>query len=170
MSIQDKILKKLDPLKRKVYNEKLRFAGNETRIIRLSIETDRFGDEELIELLNHEEITVNLTSMEEIPLSRLREDLAQPSNQSHQGLYLYDILPLEVEPLFGSDLEEGDILIKKMYSEQKDRKPYFLVLRITEPLGSFSPHSMVGIRFQCAPYINSFSQEIVDVINDYYND
>lgn len=167
MAIQDKILKKADRFRRKVYSKKLQYAGNESRVVRLRIEEDRFGDETLITIINHDEIIVNITSLEEVPLSRLRSDLSIPALTSQQSLFLYDILPITIEPGFGYDIEKGDILIKKMFSEKEEDKPFYLVLRITEPIGNFSPHSLIKLEYQAAPYIQAFSQEVIDIINSY---
>lgn len=167
MSIQDKILKKSDRFSRKLYNKTFKFSGNEARVIRLKIEEDRFGDETLIKIISHNEIIVNFSNLEEIPLSRLRKDLSQPLENSQQSLFLYDVLPIEVETALDSDLEKGDILIKKIYSTEFEDKPFFLTLRITESTGTFSPLSMRKIHYQCAPYIQSFSSEIIQLINSY---
>jgi len=167
MAIQDKILSKADKFRRKLYNKTIQYSGNETRVIRLRIEEDRFGDETLVQLISHEEITINMTTLEEVPLSRLRRDLSIPQTQSHQSMFLYDILPLIIEPAFGNNIEKGDILIKKISSELEVEKPFYLVLRITEPIGNFSPHSLIKLQYQAAPYIQNFSQEVIDIIESY---
>lgn len=167
MAMQDKILSKADRFRRKLYNKTIEFSGNESHVIRLRISEDRFEDETLIELINHEDIIVNMTTLEEIPLSRLRRDLSLPVTLSNQSLFLYDILPIIVEPAFGHDIEVDDILIKKIYNESFDEKPFYLVLRITESIGNFSPMSLIKLQYQAAPYIQAFSQDIIDIIEGY---
>lgn len=166
LSIQDRILTALDPFKRKLYNSKLSFSGNEHRVIRLQVDEDMYGDESLT-LINHEEIIVNMKGLEDIPLNRLRKDLAVPQITSQQSLYLFDILPIIIEPKLNVDLEVGDIIIRKLYDENLDNKPFYLVLRITEALGSFSPLSLVKLQYQTSPYIQKFDQEIIDLIEGY---
>lgn len=166
MNIQDKILTALDPAKRIIYNTKLDFSGNEFRVIRLQVTKDMYGDEDIV-LLNHEEIVVNMTSLEDIPLNRLRKDLSVPQVTSQESLYLYDILPIVIEPKLQVDLEVGDIIVRKLYDESLGNKPYYLVLRISEAIGSFSPLSLVKLQYNASPYIQAFDQSIIDLIEGY---
>ncbi len=167
MSLQDKILLSLDPFKRKVYNTKLDWSGNEVRCIRLQVIEDKYGDEITINLINSEEIVLNITQLEEIPLSRLRKDLSVPQITQQESLFLYDILPIVVEPKLNVELEVGDIIVRLLYDENLANKPFYLTLRITESIGSFSPLSLVKLKYNTAPVLDVFSQEIIDLIESY---
>jgi len=167
MSFQDRLLGFTDKVKRVVYDEKLKTSGTESRFIRLTTTEDDFGDVEEVVVVNHEEIILEIQNLEEIPLSRMRKDLSTPIGTATSGLYLMDILPITCRARFKDQINKGDILIKKLQDENPNSPPYYLALRVLEPIGTFSPNSITAITYNLAPYTESFSQEVVDIINDY---
>ena len=167
MSIQDKILRANDPIKRKLYDNKIKFSGNASKVIRLVIEEDRHGDETLVELTSHSEIIVDFANLEEIPLSRLRKDLTSTAVTSQESLYLYDVLPILIRPQFDDVVYKNDIIIKKLYDDRFEDQSFYLTLRVTETVGSFSPISLTSVYYQTAPIIQIFSQDIIDIIESY---
>jgi len=164
-SFQDSISNVLDDFKRSIYNQSFDWQGSQVRVVRLQVEENDYGDE-TIELLDHSEINLTISNLEDIPQSRLRKNLAQTSVISTTSNYLFDILPLEIETSLDDRVERGDIIVKPM-KDETDNKPFYLVLRVLEPIGSFSPNSLLKLKFNTAPYLAKFDQNIIDVIESY---
>lgn len=164
-SIQDKLFSKLDPLKRKVFDNNLTYAGTSVEIIRLTVEEDEHYDE-TITILNHSKEIIQISNLANIPLSRLRKDLTKSYTASTTGLYLYDILPITIKAKFATQLNNRDIIIKAIYDDSDLSNPFYLVLQITEVLGSLG-NSLISLEFNAAPYTKSLPIEVVDIINSY---
>ena len=105
-TLQDRLAFALDPLSRTLRDQRIQLSGNEFRAIKFTAEEmendideeEFFFDDHIVEAPNFttREISVILSSLEEIPLSRLRRDLGTVQTINKQALYLYDVLPMEI--------------------------------------------------------------------------
>ena len=166
MSFQDIIHNKLAPFKRKVHDIKIGVSGFSYRIIVINFTKDKFGDMEEVSVVKNFDTELNITNLEDIPISRFRRDLRQPLVQSQQSLFLFDVLPFEVSCKFTDDIEIGDYLIHKVYRQAFDEKPYYLVFRITEEIGTFD-NSLLKRYFHAAPYTQELDDDVVTIIEGY---
>lgn len=165
MAIQDKLFGKLDPLKRKLFDTNLTYSGTLTEVIRLTVEEDEHYDE-TITVLNHSKEIIQISNLASIPLSRLRKDLTKKYTATTTGLFLYDILPITVKARFSTQLQNRDIIIKPIYDDSDLSNPFYLVLQVTEVLGSLG-NSLLSLEFNASPYTKSLPTEIVSIINSY---
>lgn len=170
LSLQDKLLKANDPLKRKLYHIKLKQSGHEHRLLRLRIEEDDFGDENSIVLKSKEAIIVEMTLPDKIPLSRLRQDLTLPGVDSNSSsFYLYDNLPIIMKASFEYKLYKDDLIIKQVFDETENR-PFYLSLQVVEALGDISPNSLINLEYNVAPYIMPLPPDIAEEVYNYFDE
>ncbi len=164
MAFQDKLKAQSDPVARKLYDEKLRVAGNATKCVRLKTVTDEFEDYTSVEIIGTPElVTVEIIGLENVPSSRLRTDLAVGTVPS-TNLYLYDILPLKIKAKFSEDLQKHDILIHQIQDYNPNTPPFYLTLQLIETEVTLSPNSVIQKEYNCAPYTQLIPTEIRDEI------
>lgn len=184
-SLQDRLSYALDTFSRKLRDTRLEYSGNEFRAIKFSaaemesdIDEEKFFFEDNINdnpTVSSREITVVISTLDEIPLSRLRRDLSVQQTTSKQSLYFYDVLPIEIRSRFDVQIEKGDIIVMKLYDERnKNIKqlterdfPFYLTLTVTETIGKFSPKSLINMKFNVAPYTQIFPTNVIALITSF---
>jgi len=169
MSYQSKIAAATSPLKRKLRDYSVEMTGDDIKVLRLTITTNKYGDETDLEIISNEEIVITLDMPDQIPLSRLRTELDSELITTTENVYLYDILPIIGFARFEDNVEKGDFLIQKVYDEddETNNTNYLWTLQVSEILGNFSHGRITGRRFQCAPYNGAFPTEVQVLINEY---
>ena len=165
MSIQSKLAKVHSGLMRKLFDYQIGLIGSDVKVIRLKITENQYLDE-TIEVISDDLIELKLVLPTEIPLYRLRGE-AQDVIDEKSGLFLYDILPIEGYSKFTDNIEKFDILIKKMKDENSSTDPMLMILRVTEPVGSFNVDELVWKKFYCAPYNLTLTTEMQTIIETY---
>jgi len=165
MGIQDKIAKSQITAQHKLRDYKVDQNGFEGQIIRLKTEENRYGDEN-IQIVNDDVITLSLDLPDEIPYSRMRTDVTKEVAKT-QSLYLYDVLPIEGFAKYDDNVEKGDLLIHKIYDNREDGIPFYLVLRVSEILGTISLRYISSRKFYCSPHNMALPQRVQDIINKY---
>lgn len=153
-------------MRRKLYDEKLKRSGNESKLIRLTLQVDDFGDYTDISIVNHELIEAEIVGLNNIPINRLRTNLGTPLAVPTTGLSFFDVLPIVVKAPWNVNLEKGDILIKKLQDEREDTKNLYLTLQITETLGTFDT-ALIAREYNSSFYTEELTQEIIDLIEIY---
>lgn len=161
-TIQDRISKKTSKLKRYMFDYKIRLSGNCTEAIRLKVDENRYGDE-TITIVCHNRINAIINYPTEIPFYRIRGEIQQPISEP-TGTYLYDILPIELFTQFSDNVEEKDIIIRKIKDEHGECILH--ILRVSEILGAFKT-DIVWKKAYCAPHNMTLSAEMIDIINNY---
>ena len=161
--IQNKLAKKQAGLKRKLMDYKIRLSGNCSQIIRIYTEENKYGDETLT-TINHCMILAIIDYPGELPLYRLRTSADDSEIDEPTGIFLYDIIPIEVYTQWKDKVEIGDLLVRKI----KDETDSCLVnvLRISNILGSFKT-DLIWKKCLTAPYNMTISQEVQDIIDAY---
>lgn len=166
MSMQDKILASSHRLRRALYDEHLKRSGHGSKLIRLSIQEDDFGDYTDITILNDELIEAEIIGLEGIPLNRLRTNLGSPLPTPTTGLHFFDVLPILVKSPWNVKLEKDDILIKKLQDERDETKYMYLTLQVTEITGTFDTQLISKI-YNTSFYTEELTQEVIDLIETY---
>ena len=165
MGIQNKLAEVFAPLQRKLFDYQIDLIGSDVKVIRLKIVENDYEDE-TITVISNDTITLKLDLPTEIPLYWLR-GTAQDALDEKTGLYLYDILPIEGYSSFEDNVERFDVFIKKIKDNNSSTDPMLMILRVTEPVGSFNVDELVWKKFYCAPYNMTISTEIQTIIDAY---
>ena len=169
MSYQSKIALAHASLKRKLRDYSVDQTGDDVKLIRLTLTTDKYGDDTDLVIHSHELVTLTFDMPDQIPISRLRTDLGSELITTTENVYLYDILPIIGFAKFADNIEKGDFLIQKVYDNDDvlNNTNYLWTLQVSEILGNFSHGRLSGRRFQCAPYNGTFPAEVQTIINAY---
>ena len=165
MSIQDKIAASQILFKRRIRDYSISINGVETKVIRLKVTENKYSDE-IVEVIDHETLTIALDIPEDIPLDRLRNSNLEPTFDT-QSTFLYDILPIMGTAKHTDNIEKGDILILKIMDEVTTHDPMLWTLRVSELLGVFSNRYLINRTFQCSPYNMTLSAEVQEIISIY---
>jgi hypothetical protein len=168
MGYQDKISSAFANWNRSINDYKIKESGFEGQVIRLKIEENLYGDETEWNIVSHDVITISLSIPGEIPLDRLRADVTEEVPEI-KNAFLYDILPITGASQFEDNIEQGDILIHKIYTE-RDKDAYYLLLKISELTGNISVKHLIKKSFNCAPYNGALPQKVQDIIDSYLED
>lgn len=163
-TIQDKIELRRNSQRKKLYNNKIKLLGTESRIMRLRVAENKYGDEE-VTLLSNEEMTVYLSFPADVPLNRYRDVLTTNENIATEGIYLFDILPIELFCDWNSDIEKGDFIVYKT-SDVKSNLNIKMLLRVSEILGQFRK-TLLYKKYNVAPYNGIIDSSILTIINSY---
>lgn len=167
MGIQDKITAALAPSLRKIFDYKVLSSGTETQVVRLKVQKNEYQDIIAYDVVSHDLVTIHCSALNEIPITRLRTDLTSPIQNVQTNLYMYDILPMEAIAKFADNIEWYDILIRKLHSDQPTAPQLYLVLQVTEVLGSFSNNFLLWRKFNVAPYNEPLPSEIQNIVDSY---
>lgn len=165
MGLQDKIIKSQIGATHSLRDYKISQMGFEGQVIRLKVEENRYGDE-TIEIINDDVITLSLDLPDEIPQTRMRQDVTQEVAQT-DSFFFYDILPIEGFSAFDDNIEQGDILIIKMFDGVSDNYPFLLVLRVSEIIGTVSLRYLTSRKFYCAPHNIALPEAVQEIIDNY---
>lgn len=164
MGIQDKIARSQITARHKLRDYNISQSGVETQVIRLKVEENMYGDE-TVEIVDDDVITLALDLPDEIPQTRLRTDVTQQIADT-QSYYFFDILPIEGYSRLEDNVEKGDILVYIIH-DKKDSPSLYLVLRVSELIGTISNRYLTSRKFQCAPHNMGLPQQVQDIINKY---
>jgi hypothetical protein len=169
MSLQSKIAASHTKLKRKLRNYAVDQTGDDIKVIRLTMTTNKYGDDTAMTVVSHGVITLTLDIPDQIPLTRLRTDLGSELTVTTENTYLYDILPIVGFSKFTDQIEKDDFIIQKIYDEDDvtNGTNYLWTLQVTEILGNYSHGRLTGRRFQCAPYNGVFPAEVQTLVDAY---
>lgn len=168
MGRQDRIASAMANWTRRINDYKIKESGFSGQVIRLKTTTNMYGDATEIAIVSHDVITISLSFPGEIPLKRLREDVTQEVPTT-ENVFLYDIIPITGSSQFENNIEEDDLLIHKIYTENS-KDSYYMVLRIAELQGNISVKHLVKKSFNCAPYNEALPQKVQDIIDTYIDD
>jgi len=166
MGIQNKLSEVFAPLQRKLFDYEIDIIGSDVKVIRLKIVENQYEDETTITVISNDTITLKLALPDEIPLYRLRGDSLDAIDDT-TGLFLYDILPIEGYSSFVDNVERFDIFVKKIKDENSSTDDMLMILRVTEPVGSFNVDRLVWKKFYCAPYNMTIPTEMQTIIDAY---
>lgn len=164
MGIQDKISNSQARLKRKLFDYKVFISGTRHQLIRLKTEQNKYGDE-TIDIISSDKVILYLDIPGDLPLSRLRSDILDPTQAQPENIFLFDILPVEGYSQFKDNVEKGDIFIKTIYFDNANK--YYLVLRVSEVVGAVVNNSLTWKKFQCAPYNMILPYEVQVILDEY---
>ena len=167
MGIQTKIATAQTKLKRSLRDYSITTAGDDVKVIRLTVTENKYGDE-TVTILSHDEIILVLDVPAQIPLTRLRTSVSDIITTTN-NTYIYDILPITGFARFEDHVEKGDILIHKVYDEddEENNTNYLWILRVSEIMGNFSHGRLSGKRFLCSPYNMTLPDDVQTIIDNY---
>ena len=176
MSIQTKIAKASEKLQRKLFDQQIFLMGGDTDVIRIKFSEDKYHDRS-VTAINSSVVSVIINIPAEIPLYRLRPSWDETTSPTQNdvyvdeatGMYLYDLLPIEVYAKFSDNIERRDILVKRYRDDQTtvSGKELKLIIQITEPLGGFSNSGLVWRKFNAAPVTSTLPSDVQSLINSY---
>lgn len=163
-AIQDKIELKRNSQRKKLYNNKIRLLGTESKILRLRVTENKYGDEETI-LLSNEEMIVYLNFPTDVPLNRYRNTSSGSDSIATEGVYLFDILPIELHCDWNSDIEKGDFIVYKT-EDTKSNLNIKMLLRVSEIVGQFRK-TLLYKKYNVAPYNGIINSNMLSIIDNY---
>jgi len=164
LSLQDKIAKSQIQARLKLRDYKISQIGIESVVVRLKVEENIYGDE-TVEIIDSDKITVNLIFPDDLPYTRLREDVTSAVAQP-EALYFYDVLPIEGFAAHEDNVEKGDILIHIIH-DGRSAKDLYLVLRVSELLGTVQAGYITGRKFNCSPHNMPLPEEVQSIVESY---
>jgi len=148
---------------KKLADLEIHYQGVDLKTIRLKVDVDKFGDEEWV-ILNSEILNVVIDNWGEIPLNRTRGDSG--TSTSKEGLYLWEVLPIEMFSKFEDNVEFGDILI--FIVENYDKKIPIL-FKVSEELGTLN--TLLRYRkHYIAMYNGTLPSEVKTIIDSYISE
>jgi hypothetical protein len=165
VSLQDKIIKSQIGATHRLRDYKTSQMGFEGQVIRLKVEENMYGDES-IQIINDDVITLSIALPDEIPQTRMRSDVTQAIAET-QSWFLYDVLPIEGFAAHDDNVEKGDLLIIKIFDSKSDPTPFYLVLRVSEIIGTVSLRYMTSRKFYCSPHNMGLPEAVKQIIDNY---
>lgn len=165
MSLQDKIIKSQINANHTLRDYKISQMGFEGQVIRLKTVENMYGDES-IEIINDDIVTLSLDLPDEIPQTRMRTDVTQAIAET-ESWFFYDVLPIEGYSAYDDNIEKGDLLVVKIYDSGIDVTPFYLVLRVSEIIGTISLRYMTSRKFYCSPHNMALPEAVQQIIDNY---
>ena len=159
-SIQTKIDRKTAGLRRKLFDNSIALMGSDVRCVRLKTEKNMYGDVEILTIIDNDTISVVVSIPSDIPISRLRGDAVDSSNDS-STVFFYDIIPIDIYSQWGDNIEKDDILIFEIFDERDE--PLSIILKVSDAVTKFK-QSIVWKRSLAAPY-NGDKTFLADYLN-----
>lgn len=164
-SLQDKISAKTALIQRALLDNAIRVTGRSVEVVRFKIQEDMYEDERRT-TLSTGTITARIVYPPGgVPLYRAtRDSLTQKPDDS--GLFLFDVLPIELYARWTDNVEKGDIIF---HSIQDESGAYMgMLLRISECIVKFS-NSLIWRKFLCAPFSGQLDPELSDYLEENFN-
>jgi hypothetical protein len=158
---QEKLESALIERKRKLYDLEISRVGVTGYLYRYFEVHDKYEDSTTLTLISNSEIAVRINYPGDIPLFRNRS--SGSAQVTDAGIYLYDILPIEVYYKFSSDMEKGDFLLHVIEDSYGNKD--VILLRISEVVGSFQT-KIAFKRADAAPYNGDIPDEIQTKIDE----
>lgn len=165
MSLQDKIIKSQIGAMHTLRDYKTSQMGFTGQVIRLKVEENMYGDES-IEIINDDIVTLSIALPDEIPQTRMRSDVTQ-ALATTESWFFYDVLPIEGYAAYEDNIEKGDLLIIKIFDNKTDSTPFYLVLRVSDIIGTVSLRYMTSRKFYCAPHNLALPPAVQQIIDNY---
>lgn len=155
-----KILQKVSPLQRKLFDNNVGIMGVPVAIGYFKVSEDDFGDEELT-IIDKKEIDVIFNFPAEIPLDRYRINSKSDTSVDESNTFFFEVLPIECYTKFSDNVERGDLLLFTLTDDQSN--DIKILLRISETFGG-GKVSLVWKKQYCAPYSGIVPQAVKDQI------
>jgi hypothetical protein len=130
--------------------------GRRTECTRLSRNTDVWGNDSLETISVSSVPVIFIFPPGEMPLVRLRAKNGTQAEVQSNGLFFYDILPVECYTRWQDRLENGDVIYFAAGDENGNKMP--VVFKILEQKGGFSSQ-LIWKKYLAAP-ITSIDTEI----------
>lgn len=165
MGLQDKIIKSQIGATHTLRDYKVSQMGFEGQVIRLKVVENMYGDES-IEIIGDDIIELSLDLPDEIPQTRMRADLTQSIAET-QSWFFYDLLPIEGFSKYKDNVEKGDLLIIKIFDSKNDSTPFYIVLRVSEIIGTVSLRYLTSRKFYCSPHNMALPDQVQQIIDNY---
>lgn len=163
MNYQAKLEKASKGASYKLFDNNIKITGKPTTALRLRLEKDVYGDLQEWSIIKQDSISLTISYPDDIPLSRFRNDNHDQTKVASTGIFLFDVLPIEVYSKWADDIEVGDYLIDIMIDERGNQIKIPLVL--TEITGSFGINVLKYKKLRAAVYNDGFDPEIQAIIN-----
>jgi hypothetical protein len=160
ISPQEKFANSMARSQRKLSDNLVQRLGRTVQAFKLNIAEDIYGDE------NQDPIeSVPLTLIIKyppggVPLFRYRVDqnaTLQTPEVQQTGVFLFDVLPIEMHAKFVDNIAKGDILFHPFRDENQNNTG--ILLQVSNALGSFTTE-VTWIKYLVAPYSGPILPEI----------
>jgi hypothetical protein len=162
-SIQTKLQKRTASLRKKLYDNTVNKIGLEGQFLHLTIEYDRYEDEEDIIVSASEKIVAYINYPgNEIPL--VKQSTTNSTSQSN--LHLYDILPIELYAPHSLHINKGDIIISRIKMDDEIENIRLLYLQVVDVIFKASTDIMF-IKYHLAPTTFTITDEIKIILEAY---
>jgi hypothetical protein len=163
LSLQDKLAQSQILARNKLHDYMISQVGTETKVVRLKATRNLEGDFTDLEIISHDLITLRMSGLEEVPITRLRSSLLE-STSTTENIFFYDILPIIAYSKYEDNLEKDDILIRCL---KRGEEKFYHVLQVTEIIGNLSGNYLTFQKFQTSPYTEPLTEEVQEIIDNY---
>ena len=162
-SYQDKLASASARVRRKLFDHSVRMKGRQVSVLRFIVAEDIYADEQRTLISSGTIPAVLVYPHGEIPLQRFRAQtpsLPQAVVQD-SGLFLFDILPVEVYTQWADKVEIGDFIFQVIKDEVGNK--IGILLRVANLFGSWSSE-LVWRKGWAAPYSGDIPAEVESAI------
>lgn len=165
-SFQNRLTMKLEPVKRKLMDNLISFAGAATDCIRITFKRNKDGDLQYADVKNATVDSIIFPPNPELPFRRIYQD----------GLQGYKISPVaiaedgteqnwELVVPYKSDIDVDDLIVR-VYLDPANLAPTVVTLIVTELKGTFGENMLLQTRVNCTLFTEQLRPEALAVISE----
>lgn len=165
-SFQNRLSMKLEPVKRKLLDNLISFAGSATDCIRVTFKRNKDGDLMYADVKSATVDSIIFPKMPEVPLRRIYKD----------GMAGYKISPVSIAEdgteeqwnitiPYESDIDVDDLIIR-VYLDPANIAPTVLTLIVTELTGTIGENMVLETKAKCTLFTEQLRPEALAVISE----
>jgi len=155
---------KHDNIKRKMFDNSMKWVGNTIDMIRVKTELTHQGDIESREIIKADTLEIVMPTLKDIPLRRVTKEGSGFTMDSISSLD-DETQGVEVHAPMSSDVTRDDLLFWVMYDENVDL-PIVLCLEVKDILGTFGGHELLYQKFKTSYFNETLPTKIIQLLID----
>jgi len=159
---QARLLAKQDKIKRKMFDNSIKWVGNTIDMVRIKTNLTHQGDIESREISKADTLEIIMPPLKDIPLRRVIKD--------GSGLIMDSISSLdeenkgvEVYAPMSSDVTRDDLLFWVLYDDNADL-PIILCLQVKDILGTFGGHELLYQKYKTTYYNETLPSKLIQLV------
>lgn len=161
-SIQSRLGKFHDPIRRKLIDNLISYTGQATDCIKIRLTQTLQGDIETRTIESVDVASIIFPPLTDVPYRRLLKG-ADVAFKLETLPAVTDLFPFQIQAPAANGIYIGDLIVR-IFKDPEVQNPYVMVLEVKEPLGTFAVHSMVWSKFNCTFYSENLPDEILETI------
>ncbi len=148
----------------KLHDHHIVLIGKSSNALRIRLQEDYYGDTTSYEIIKQDTPVVYINYPSDIPLSRYRNANVQKEKPASTGIFLIDVLPIEVYTDWADNIEVDDYLID-IHLDEEDNK-IKIPLIVTEIKGDFGINYLKYKKLHAAIYNDGFDEDVQSIIDN----